>query len=822
MTTAEASDGREEERAAAAARDGRGVRCCAARDEEEEAQEESATSPYAASIRRAAETLLDRARQKQQQQQQQQQQSLFPVPSRPSSTNRKPRRRGEGTAQAPFSLQQGGGGGRSRREDDEEEEDGDREGSDDCSEGEEKEESDGPADEEGGGVGGERRAAPRSSCARMVNAVAVVTAVSETAPSSSSSSAAARGARRPPPPRGGPRLCLWIEDASLLREAPAPGEGGAAAAAASTSRAALVVLPYGRLVRGAGGSGGGGGGAPACRDDEAAAGAVPRRGDVVALHGLALSRSCRERLLEQQGRGGAGGSSPVPYEFVHDPTAFLQSPSPAYCDAVRIVARADAASGQVRSFYGNEASQPRSRTAHYERQERCLRVLVPRVVGWYLRRHGKNNNDNNSNALRRCPLPLPPGEDSGWSSCRERSVAEIQAGGFGSGGGYCHVVARVEAAQEHFPNRAQQLRRSDANTAASAAAALLVLLSDLSSATPVPLLLAGRDARRFRPQLAAVSSSRRWARLTRLRALKRGDWQREGGPAALEALGPRRPWGGAQDDDDDDAVLLPTAATTVQPLEGEPPQPQGHRCSENGPGGPLSLTGPESQGSARTGGAVLPSPTGAAAPVLVMEASIESISVTASAPEDRGGERQRGVVTSAPPPLVLTASNAEARAGDFLRLLDRWEAALSGGGGAGAQVMEVWIGFGADAKLRDSHGPSTPSRSRGLEGDVGPGPPNAASAANPRRDPPARRARGDWDLVRGLGWAGRGPAAGAAHPNGTALDGIRRRLVAGALREPVRFVWILRPPARADGIRQDAPGGAHHYYRVADVSLARL
>lgn len=610
-----------------------------------------------------------------------------------------------------------------------------------------------------------RRLSSHSLC-RAANVVAIVTDVSEAQPTASSRLRNDSAAQ----------MVMWIQDDESLqggdllphrphhRAAVAYWQSASASATSSTTK--KKQSPHQLL----------------------------RAGDVVALHGLVLRKSCLHQLGERR-RLTCGGEHSTdddiqpPYEFVHDANATVFHDHP-LLEKVRLLARIDPVSQRVHR-YDTDVGSPAMATGD---NESILSRRVSELVQWYLSKSRKLDGPLSRTFVAAAAEKTEDDEDA--RHCRQRSVAELQSTLDFCAHRISHVVAHIAAIQDHRPNDAfaqrkeasrssslSRKRRSTTPRSPTAdSAATFVLLKDSSSSVPIPLVLLGKNnVHKFRDQLKglistdAPNSSEQWVRWTRLRSVR-----------MLDAL--RGTSFDSGDIDDTAVALVPTESTTVTLVPQEEVSDfykEGSFLLSQLPSASASLAASQPAQSAHS---QMPAST-----TVTVEAPIASIRIVVGTTlTARAGASSQ----SPPTTVVLDAANVHGNILQVLVLLrqhiqSRGSNVQGSNGRLTGDVDDIAVSI-----TLDCHDAAL-ARAVGCL-PVGP---------QPRAGLVASR-----HVVHILFWGG---AKWESVMSGK-LDDICGRMVAGMLQESVRFHWILE----RQNIRSDGDGAAS--YRIVDMSLREL
>jgi hypothetical protein len=593
---------------------------------------------------------------------------------------------------------------------------------------------------------------PRGRLVRWANVVAVVSDVSEAQPTraSAAKAVAAASSSRRRSDGAAAQLYVWIQDESLQ---------GATDPNPSRHRAAVTYWQPANTKK---------------QQQQQQLPQLLRAGDVVALHGLVLRKSClRKELQDHQQRQGLGGNlntdidTVPPYEFVHDANATVFQDHP-LLEKVRLVARIDPETQRVHQL-NIEDGRSHGLTTTPAGADSTLSRRVSHLIQWYLAKP--------CNAFGTSWRTLADAvDDDGARHCLQPSVADWQATL-----GVCgHVVAQVMAIQDHsYVNDAvarqkeapskdsNRKRRSTPPRSHEAHAPVaFVLLKDSTASVPIPLVLLGRNnVRTFRGQLEGLlstggpdSGTGRWVRWTRVKSVRMRD-----------ALRGTRYF--SSDIDDTAVALIPTDASTVSLVDRE----EASDFSNSGaclPSQLQSAASLETSQPTQLGSADATHRRMAASTTVTVEAPIASIRIALGA-------------TSSPTTIVLNAANVQDNVARVLALLRQ---PIQGRAANVEKSSDKKAGRVDDVAVSITLDWSDAAALGSLPIDLH----NRSHLTASQH------------VVRSLFWGG---AKWESVVSGR-LDDICCRMVAGMLQEYVRFHWILE--------RQDTS------YRIVDVSLRQL
>jgi hypothetical protein len=595
---------------------------------------------------------------------------------------------------------------------------------------------------------------------RFANVVAVVTDVSEAQPTrASSKSAQAVASSRRRSDGASSQLHVWIQDESL-QTADDP----------SRHRAAVTYWVSASAKK------------EQQQQQQQQLPQMLRAGDVVALHGLVLRKSCLREVLQDHRRrhwlGDVERSTDSdmvpPYEFAHDANATVFHDNP-LLDKVRLLARADPVTQHVH-WYNTDENSSHAMTTTTAGPDSTLTRRVSQLIQWYL----------SKSCTPGSPLWRTLADaDEHSRHCRQRSVADLQATL-----GVCgHVVAQITAIQEHScasdavarrkesftSTHSNRKRRSTAPRSHEADSEVaFVLLKDSTSSAPIPLVLLGRNnVRTFRDQLEGLLSTggsdpgtRRWVRWTRVKSVR----MREALAGTSFSSG---------DIDDTAVALIPTEATTVSliPQEEASDFSNSGSClhSQHESAASLETSQPTQLGSADATHRRM-----AASAAVTVEAPIASIRIVAEATS-----KARAGSPSPPTTIVLNAANVQDNAARVLALLRQ---PIQGRAACADESSDKKAGRVDDVAVFITLDWSDAAALGSLPIDLH----NRSHLTASQH------------VVHSLFWGG---TKWESVVSGR-LDDICCRMVAGMLQEYVRFHWILE--------RQDTS------YRIVDVSLRQL
>jgi hypothetical protein len=617
--------------------------------------------------------------------------------------------------------------------------------------------------------GNENENEGEESCLRWANVVAVVTDVSEAQPTRASAAKAATASFRHRSDGAAAQLYVWIQDESLQ-----------AAAEPSHHRAAVTYWQSAGTL------------SSATKHQQQQLPQMLRAGDVVALHGLVLRKSCLGELQDRPRRRGLGDGGNLctdsdivpPYELVHDANATVFHDNP-LLDKVRLVARIDKLTQRVQQFSIDD-DRSHTLTTTTACADSTLKRRVSQLIQWYLA-----GSCTAGSALLRTLAAAAEDKDVGSGHCLQRSVAELQATLGVCANRISHVVAQITAIQEHscasdavarriesLSTHSNRVRRSTTpRSPAADSAAAFVLLKDSTSSVPIPLVLLGRNnVRTFRGPLESLlstggpdSTTGRWVRWTRVKSVRMRD-----------ALAGTRYF--SSDIDDSAVALLPTVATTVSLVPEEEISDFSnsgsflHSQQQQQSAASLETSQPTQLGSADATHRRM-----AASTTVTVEAPIASIRIVVSA-------------TPSPTTIVLNATNVQDNAARVLALLRQ---PIQGRAVNVDESCDKKAGRVDDVAVSITLDWSDAAALGGLPIDLR----NRSHLTASQH------------VVRSLFWGG---AKWESVLSGR-LDDICCRMVAGMLQESVRFHWILERLCSSNS-DDEGPGS----YRIVDVSLRQL
>jgi hypothetical protein len=593
---------------------------------------------------------------------------------------------------------------------------------------------------------------------RWADVVAVVTDVSEAQPTRASAdkACAASSSRRRSDGAAVAQLYVWIQDESLQ---------GATDPYPSRHRAAVTYWQTANTKK----------------QQQQQQQQMLRAGDVVALHGLVLRKSCLVELQDRRRRQGIGCGGTMsadndtvpPYEFVHDANASVFHDNP-LLEKIRLVARIDPVTQRVHR-YDIEDGRSHGLTTTMACAASTLRRRVSQLIQWYFAKPCNAGSTMLGNLA----------DDEHSRHCRQRSVAEWHA----TLGVRGHIVAQITAIQEHscandavarriefLSTHSRRNRRSTAPRSHEADSAVaFVLLKDSTSSVPIPLLLLGRNnVRTFRGQLESLlstggpdSSTGRWVRWTRLKSVRMRD-----------ALGGTS--FSSSDIDDTAVALIPTDASTVSLVDREEASDFSNSGSflhsqQQPSAAPLETSQPTQLGSADATHRRM-----AASTAVTVEAPIASIRIVVGA-----ASKSKAGAPSPPTTIVLNAENVQENAARVLALLRQH---IQGRAACADESSDKKAGRVHDVAVSITLDWSDAAALGSLPIDLH----NRSHLTASQH------------VVHSLFWGG---AKWESVVSGR-LDDICCRMVAGMLQEYVRFHWILE--------RQDTS------YRIVDVALRQL